>query len=87
MGVEQRSDDTGVVGFHAEDASGGFEDAFIREEWAGSFVSGDADVLENERADEEIDLIRERVERLEADQFTQAVEAVEKIDLRAGDAG
>ena len=61
---ERRADETGVVGFDGQDAGGNRQYARLaHDQRRGSMVCGDADVLEDIRAEQEGLFIRVRVER------------------------
>ena len=53
-----------MIGLDREDAGGGLEVGLVRDQRRGALVGGDADVLEDERAEQEVLVARVRVERL-----------------------
>ena len=52
--VERRADDRGVIRLDREDAGGGLEIGLVGEQRRRALVGGDADILEDERAEQEV---------------------------------
>ena len=80
-----------MIGLDGEDGAGGGEDVLVGDQAGAAGVGGDADILEDKGAEEEADVVGERVEGLaggdEAGGEGEIGEGVGEIDGGPGDGG
>src|SRR6185312_15110195 len=84
--IAQDADDARVIGLYRKDAGGGVKNALVAYQCRRAVIGGDANILEDECAEEEVLFARERIKGVsQARCLRKDIEAVLEIDARLRD--